>query len=99
MGYRRGEAPGVSHGDLTDEGEPYPVVVFGESKPISSRKIGRYLTDDVFYYINVYENNRTFGIPYRNWIEMPEWMIELHRMLSGIEREHENWRLSRNGAK
>jgi len=41
------------------------------------------------YYVNIHENNKAFGIPYRNWTEMPGWMIDLHKTFSAVEKEWE----------
>jgi len=94
MGYRRAEfalTPQGSNKTAVSD-EPYPVDVFGETKPILDTKIGDYLTDDVFYYIDVYENNKAFGFPYKDWTEMPQWLIQLHKMFRRMEEEYEAWR-------
>ena len=94
MGYRPAETPEapIARPDDAHAGvysEPFPVRVFGEAKPVLDRDIGKYLTGDVLYYVNIYENNKTFGIPYKNWTEMPEWMIDMHKTFSGVEKEWE----------
>jgi len=92
MGYRRAETGArVGHKTAYSDG-PYPVDVFGEPKPLLDSKIGGYLTDGVLYYIDVYENNKAFGFPYGDWTQMPQWLIELHKMFGRIEAEYENWR-------
>jgi len=97
MGYRRAETPDAATGHKTAvDDEPYPVDVFGEPNPIPDNKLGKYLTDDVFYYIDVYENNKTFGFPYKDWTQMPRWLVELHKTFLRIENEFENWRISQS---
>ena len=76
-----------------------PLFVFGESKPIRSDEVSRHLTDDVFYYIGIYENNKMFGFPYRDWLEMPRWMIDLHKTFERIEREWEYHNIKKNTRK
>jgi len=44
------------------------------------------------FYANVYENNKTFGFPYGNWTQMPQWVIQLHKMFARLEAEYESWR-------
>jgi len=81
-------------GGTAFSGEPHPVDVFGEAKPILDSKIGKYMTRDVMYYIDVYENNKLFGFPYKDWTRMPQWIRQLHKMFSRTEAEYENWRHS-----
>jgi len=93
MGYRRLEKDGGSDGTgAAANDDPHPVQIFGEAKPIPDTKLGRYLCGGFFYYVNVYENNKMFGLPFRDWTEMPEWMTEMHKMFARIENEYEGWR-------
>jgi len=89
MGYGRADGDG---GRAADPGDPYPVHVFGEKKPMPDSGLGRYLTDEFGYYLGVYENNKMFGPPYKSWVEMPQWLIELHKMFAEVESEYESWK-------
>ena len=103
MGYRRAEVsdipavssrPAQKNSCLIDE--PHPVDIFGEEKPISEKKLSKYLTDDIFHYIDVYENNNKFGFPYRDWTEMPQWLIDLHKMFDRLKAEYEHCQASKH---
>ena len=102
MGYRRAEVsdkPAVNPASQAKNNfridEPHPVEIWGEEKPISEKKLPKYLTDDVFHYIDVYENNNKFGFPYKDWTQMPQWLIQLHKMFDRLKAEYEHWQASK----
>jgi len=101
MGYRRVEeadAKPISQNKANNAyaiNEPHPVSVFGVERPISEKKIGKYLTDDVFYYINIYENICNFGLPYDNWLSAPAWLLDMYKMFKLIEKEYEVYQINR----
>ena len=76
--------------------EPYPVDVYGEPTPIPDDKIGRYLSEDVFYYINIYERIKKFGLPYPTWLDAPQWVMELYDLFERADLEFENRRISQS---
>jgi hypothetical protein len=93
MGYRRIENDDISSEyntiDTKEEDEPYPIEIFGESKRIQIKKIGTYLDNEFYYYINIYKNIKSFGLPYTNWIDSPNWITELVHMFDEIEKEYQ----------
>jgi hypothetical protein len=97
IGYRKLESEEIPTGyNVTLKDDPYPVFVFGEYKTIPDNKIGKYINSEFNYYVNIYENNKLFGFPHKNWTEMPNWIIELHKMFSHIDREYENYIISKD---
>jgi len=97
MGYRRAETTDVIpvSQNKTPLNEPHPIDIFGEEKPISDKKLSKYLTDDVFHYIEIYENNNKFGFPYKDWTEMPPWLTGLHKTFDRLKTEYEYWQTSK----
>jgi len=76
---------------VTTPNDPYPINIFNENNPIPDSKIGNYINDEFNYYLSIYENNKMFGFPYKNWFEMPKWLIDLHKLFNQIEIEFENY--------
>ena len=101
MGYRRAEESTVPDGAKTNNpytiNEPHPIEIYGEGKPISERKVGKYLTDDAFYYINLYNKIKKFGLPhiYESWMDVPEWLLDLHDMFERVDLEYEHWQAAK----
>jgi hypothetical protein len=92
MGYRRLEnddGKDVATDDGVDIDEPFPVMVFGLSKPIPSNKIGKYLTDSFFYYLNIYKNINRFGLPFDQWTDSPKWLLDMVHWFDDIKNEYE----------
>jgi len=100
MGYRRAETVDAIpiRENKTALNEPHPVTIFGEPKPISDKKIGKYLTDEIFYYINLYTKIKKFGLPhiYKSWLDAPQWLMELHDLFELTEAEYEYYQRSRH---
>jgi hypothetical protein len=80
---------------VTIKHDPYPVFIFNE-KQISDTKIPQYLNNEFFYYLNIYLNIKSFGLPFNNWLDCPHWLLQLYRLFQDIEKEYENHILSRN---
>ncbi|MCL2381335.1 MAG: hypothetical protein FWC64_07040 [Treponema sp.] len=90
MGYRpadESDSPPEVKGTGREK-EPYPIVVWGE-KLINDTKLHLYIDSEFLYYVNIYENNKMFGIPYKNWMEMPEWMIWISKTFAALEQQRE----------
>ena len=98
MGYRKlDEAESIPTGyKSTTPDDPYPVSIFNEEKTIPDNKIGQYINDEFNYYLNIYENNKLFGLPYKNWTEMPKWLIHLHKIFEQTEIEYQNYQLKKS---
>jgi len=61
-----------------DAGEPFPITLPGEEKSISSKKIEEYLSNDFFYYYDIYIKQKHHGKPFDGgWTELPEWYLQL----------------------
>ena len=97
MGYRKLDAIETvpDNYKITTPSDPYPVNIFNENKPIPDSKIGDYINDEFNYYLNIYENNKMFGLPYKNWFEMPKWLIDLHKLFNQIEAEFESYLINK----
>ena len=100
MGYRKAESSNTVSVKQTKTtlNEPHPITIFGESKPISDTKIGKYLTDEIFYYINLYVKIKKFGLPhiYKSWLDVPQWLMELYDLFELTEIEHEHFQMSKH---
>jgi hypothetical protein len=96
MGYRRLESgTEVPHNySLLKEKEedPYPITVFGISKPLSSNRISSYLTQEFYYYVGIYRNIKSFGLPYRSWLDSPQWLLDLMNRFDDIHEEYERYK-------
>ena len=93
MGYRKLEndiPSGYKSASAMNDDDIYPVSIY-DDKVIPNNKIGKYLCSDFFYYNDIYENNKLFGLPYQNWLEMPKWLIQLHRIFQQADLEYENY--------
>ena len=59
-------------------GDPWPIVLPGEEKPISSSKIGEHVNSELIYYWKIYQNTKCSGPPLPSgWIEWPAWLPQL----------------------
>jgi len=99
MGYRRAEQTDAPAATLKTNAanEPHPVEIYGESKPISDTKIGRYLTDDTFYYINLYNKIKKYGLPhiYKSWMDAPDWLMEMCDLFERADSEYEAYQANK----
>jgi len=93
MGFRKLEDDIPSGYKVTTPSDPYPVTIFNEEKSIPDNKIGKYLNKESLYYIDIYTNNKLFGNPFKSWLDMPQWLIQLHKMFNQLEIEYENYQL------
>jgi len=93
LGYRKTEsndAPtGYKSASAMNDDDVYPISIFGEEKPIPNNKLGRYINSDFFYYNGIYENNKRFGFPYKDWFDAPHWVLELHELFENTDKEYE----------
>ena len=59
-------------------GDPWPVIVPGEEKPVSSAKIGEYITSELLFYHRFYLNTKHCGPPFSaGWTSWPPWVPQL----------------------
>lgn len=90
MGYRKIENDSdipPNYSSLKND-DPYPITIFGLSKPISSNKINNYLTPEFYHYLNIYKNTKQFGLPYATWLDAPHWLLKLIDVFDGISEEY-----------
>jgi hypothetical protein len=96
MGYRKLDEVDVPKNfKVTNPSDPYPVTIFNEEKTIPDNKIGKYMNDEFNYYLEIYENNKQFGFPFKDWTEMPRWLIHLHKTFSKLEDEYQSYLTNR----
>jgi hypothetical protein len=90
MGYRRldDDEGGKNIKTSDTDNEPFPVIVFGLNKPVSSNKIGKYLTGSFYYYLDIYKNINRFGLPFDKWTDSPQWLLKLVDMFDEIKDEY-----------
>ena len=59
-------------------GDPFPVELPGEEKPVISSKIGEYVNSEFLYYYQVYSNTKHCGQPLAGaWTDWPGWIPQL----------------------
>ena len=94
LGYRKFENSDIPKGyNLTTIDDVYPVEIFNE-KTIPDNKIGKYINDEFNYYLNIYKNINQFGLPYKNFLDAPLWVLSLYHLFKDIENEYEIYRMS-----
>jgi hypothetical protein len=96
MGYRKiendTEIP-LDYSVLKEKEDPYPVLVFGLSKPLSSNKISNYLTPGFYYYVDIYRNIQSFGLPLNGtWLDNPKWVLTLVHFFDDINEEYTKYK-------
>jgi hypothetical protein len=98
MGYNRiegGDDVPQGHSSLEEHDDPYPVVVFGLNKPLSSGRIGNYLTGEFYHYVKLYRRVKNYGLPYRTWLDAPHWLLDLIDRFDGINEEYKRYKASK----
>jgi len=96
MGYRKLISNNIPlNFKVTTPADPYPVQIFGEEKTISDNRIGEFINDEFNYYLNIYENNKLFGHPYKNWTEMPHWLVDITKMFNQLENDYQNYLINK----
>ena len=92
IGYRKLNGDNIPNDcNITTPQDPYPVKIFGEEKTIADNKIGKYINNEFNYYLNIYENNKIFGVPFKDWTLIPKWLIDMTKMFNQIENEYQNY--------
>ena len=58
--------------------DPFAVTLPGESRPVKSSDIGKYVNNEFFYYYKFYLNCKHSGPPLPGgWAEWPPWVCQL----------------------
>jgi hypothetical protein len=71
------------------EDDPYPITVFGLSKPVSSNKVSQYLNSTFYHYLTIYKNIKSFGLPFKGtWLDNPKWVLTLVHLFDDINEEY-----------
>jgi hypothetical protein len=59
-------------------GDPWPIIVRGEAKPINSTKVEEYVNGEFYYYYRIYNNFKHTGAPYQcGFLDWPPWLVQL----------------------
>jgi hypothetical protein len=74
------------------EDDPYPITVFGLSKPVSSNKVSQYLNSTFYHYLAIYKNIKNYGLPYDNWFNAPSWLLDLVDRFDSISEEYNRYK-------
>jgi hypothetical protein len=77
------------------EDDPYPIIIFGLNKPISSNKISQYLNFEFYHYLMIYKNVKSFGLPYKSWFDAPYWLLDLIDKFDDVNEEYERYKKSK----
>lgn len=83
-----------NHSLLKDD-DPYPIVVFGIKKPVPSTKIGKYLNSEFFHYLSIYKNVKNYGLPYKTFLDAPQWLLDLIDKFDAVTEEYNRYALSK----
>jgi hypothetical protein len=94
IGYRKLESDNEIPSDYSalKDDDPYPITIFGLNKPISSNKIPQYLTPEFYHYLTIYKNIKSFGLPYDNWFDAPQWLLNLTDKFDAINEEYTRYK-------
>jgi hypothetical protein len=97
VGYRKLESDSEVPSDYSllkeKQDDPYPITVFGLSKPLSSNKIGKYLNPEFYHYLNIYKNIKKFGLPFKGtWLDNPTWILTLINLFDDINEEYDRYK-------
>jgi hypothetical protein len=97
IGYRKIESDTEIPSDYSalKEDDLYPITVFGLNKPVSSNKIGNYLNSEFYHYFKIYKNTKNYGLPYKNWLDAPYWLLDLIDKFDSITEEYTRYKLSK----
>lgn len=95
LGYERLETENVPEGyrETKIDNDPFPITVWGENKPIPDNKLGQYLNETFYYYLNIYLNIKKFGLPY-NWTDSPKWIPKLIHLFDKLTDRFEIYKLN-----
>jgi hypothetical protein len=93
-GYRKIESDNEIPSDYSTlkDDDPYPITVFGLTKPISSNKISQYLNSEFYHYLTIYKNTKSYGLPYDNWLNAPRWLLNLIDKFDTINEEYNRYK-------
>ncbi|MDR0720515.1 MAG: EcoRV family type II restriction endonuclease [Treponema sp.] len=96
-GYRKIESDNDMPPDYSavKDDDPYPVTVFGLTKPVSSNKIGGFLNDTFYHYLRIYKNTKNHGLPYKSWFDAPHWLLDLIDRFDAVAEEYARYKLSK----
>jgi hypothetical protein len=72
--------------------DPYPITVFGLSKPITSNKISHYLNPQFYHYLEIFKNIKKYGLPYNNFFDAPPWLLNLIEKFDTITEEYNRYK-------
>jgi hypothetical protein len=93
IGYRKIESDSEVPTDYSLlKDDPYPITVFGLSKPISSNKISKYLNSEFYHYLTIYKNTKNYGLPYDNWFSSPRWLLNLIDRFDSVSEEYNRYK-------
>jgi hypothetical protein len=97
VGYRKVESDSEVPTDYSllkeKEDDPYPINIFGLSKPLSSNKISNYLNTEFYHYLNIYKNIKSFGLPFKDtWLDNPKWVLTLVHLFDDINEEYDRYK-------
>jgi hypothetical protein len=97
IGYKKIESDTETPADYSTvkDDDPYPIIVFGLNKPVSSNKIGRYLNSEFYHYLKIYKNIKNYGLPYDNWLNAPKWILDLIDKFDSVTEEYNRYKLSK----
>jgi hypothetical protein len=72
-----------------DDEESFPLRLPGVNQPLTTRSVKRYYTAELFHYLDFYHKVKQFGLPFKNFLESPAWVLQLHGAFDGVYREME----------
>jgi hypothetical protein len=75
--------------DDDEDGDIFPVRLPGIDKLLTTRSIRRYYSAELFHYLDFYQKVKGFGLPFKNFLECPAWVLQLQDRFDGVYREIE----------
>jgi len=66
-----------------------PLDIFGMNVP--RKDVQKTLVPEFWYYNNIYNRMKLFGLPLGSWVDHPEWVLELFEIMKEVDDECENY--------
>ena len=80
-------------GHTRADAEPWPIMLPGEAKPLSSTKIADYVNEELWYYVKFYSDFKHCGPPFAGgWTEWPPWCTQIITAFDRATDEVRAWR-------
>jgi hypothetical protein len=67
----------------------FPFRLPGIDKPLTTRSVRGYYSAELFHYYDFYQKVKQYGLPFKNFLECPAWVLQLQDKFDAVYREME----------